>query len=122
MANQVLCPIHELVTGQIDETARQPLLFEALSLPTVYRSLPALPAFPAFSALFCLPAFSHVKLQVEHCTVLAKVTGSNSAQTVISLRPYFRNYLTSISSRVFEPLFRSSNTVSQIYLIECPSI
>lgn len=98
---KVLCPIHELVT-------------HVFSLPTVHRSLPAL---PAFSALFCLPAFSHVDLEVEHFTVLAKVTGWNSVQMLIIPRSlYFLNFLSAISSRVLESLFRGSNIVLQIFL------
>lgn len=106
----MLCPIHELVTGQVDETARQPLHFDVFSLPTVYLSL------PAFSALFCLPVVSHVVLEVTHLTVLVKVTGSNFVQILNIPKSYFLNYLNEISSHVLESLFRGSNIALQISL------
>jgi len=108
-----LCPIHELVTGQIDETASQSWLFNAFRLSAVYRSFRAL--LP-FSSLFCLPTFLHVKLEVEHWTFLAKVTGSNFIQILAIPMSYFRVYLTTICSCVFESLLLSSDIVLHILL------
>ena len=68
-----------------------------------------------YSVLFT--GFSHVHLEVEHFTVLAKVTGSNSVEMLIIPRSlYFLNYLSAITSRVLESLFRGSNIVLQIFL------
>ena len=108
-----LCPIHELVTGQIDETACQLLLFNAFRLSSVYRSCRPLPDSCLF---FVYRLFLHVELEVEHCTLLAKVTGSNFVQILAISMSYFRIYLTTISSCVFESLFLSSDVVLHILL------